>query len=632
MKKQFIQIPENVYHLSDYMEIQNQFPQGSFILDKTITGCGATTMFLADKVPTILCSPRVELMHCKANAPDFIGKVHEFRKFGDYDTPVIDLMDQTMNYINNCYPTPFSQAKTPKILVSYDSFKHVAQILAQNNILNSFRIVVDEAQTVFTDAAFKGEVEIEFLETLRNFRSVIYLSATPYIEDYLDQIDPFKNLPYVELVWPPSSVHPTNIDRKPYYQGSRNKTASRIIQKFKSDGYFEEKMVNGYLVRSTEAVFFMNNVKMIKDIVKANSLTPVNTNIICAQTDENEKLLKKIGFKIGHAPKMGEPHKTFTFVTKCAFEGVDFYSTCAYTYIFSDISLKNMAVDISLDLPQIMGRQRLGSNPFKYDATFFYNTTMGFTAFDEQTFRDQIQCKVNATNSLIGVYEKCNDNEKKELSRTYRSSQKLDSYTNNYVTVVDDTVNGCQRVVLNELVLCNEIRAWDVQQSQYTSGCQVMRSVDDATVPITANPDIDEFLNQFTGTFENRMNVYCDFLKRHPEYKDLIESLPQIPMQFKQYYNFPGPDTIQAQSYKEANIKSYVLDFNSKDTIKSKVEGSFTKGQFYSLKDVKAKLGEIYDDEGMNKTAKASDLERYFKCKKTKKSIDGSYENGYLIN
>lgn len=371
MKKQFIQIPENVYHLSDYMEIQNQFPQGSFILDKTITGCGATTMFLADKVPAILCSPRVELMHCKANAPDFIGKVHEFRKFGDYDTPVIDLMNQTMNYINNCYPTPFSQAKTPKILVSYDSFKHVAQILAQNNILNSFRIVVDEAQTVFTDAAFKGEVEIEFLETLRNFRSVIYLSATPYIEDYLDQIDPFKNLPYVELVWPPSSVHPTNIDRKPYYQGSRNKTTSRIIRKYMTEGFFEEKINKGQVVRSTEAVFFMNNVKMIKDIVKANSLTPVNTNIICAQTDENEKLLKKIGFKIGHAPKMGEPHKTFTFVTKCAFEGVDFYSTCAYTYIFSDISLKNMAVDISLDLPQIMGRQRLGSNPFKYDATFF---------------------------------------------------------------------------------------------------------------------------------------------------------------------------------------------------------------------------------------------------------------------
>ena len=101
-------------------------------------------------------------------------------------------------------------------------------------MLDWFRIVVDEAQTIFTDSSFKGEVEIEFLDTLMNFGKVIFLSATPYIEKYLDQIDVFKNLPYVELVWPPSSVHSTNIVRKPYYQGSPNKTAKQIIQKFNS--------------------------------------------------------------------------------------------------------------------------------------------------------------------------------------------------------------------------------------------------------------------------------------------------------------------------------------------------------------------------------------------------------------
>lgn len=631
MKKEYIHVPENVYHLSDFMEIQNQFPQGSFILDKTITGCGATTMFLADNVPTILCSPRVELMHCKANAPEFMGKVHEFRKFGDYSTPVIDLMNQLMRYVSSCNPTPFKPAMTPKILVSYDSFKHVAQILAKNNILGRFRIVVDEAQTIFTDAAFKGEVEIEFLETLMNFENVIFLSATPYIEDYLDQIDAFKNLPYVELVWPPSAVHPTNIERKPYYQGSRNKTANRIIRKFMTEGYFESKIVDGMTIYSTEAVFFMNNVKMIREIIKVNSLTPANTNIICAQTDENEKLLKKIKFQIGHAPKGGEVHKTFTFVTKCAFEGVDFYSTCAYTYIFSDISLKNMAIDISLDLPQIMGRQRLGCNPFRYDATFFYNTTMDFTDGDEQIFKDQIKDKVNSTNSLIGVYEKCNDAEKKELGRKYRSSQKVDSYMNDYVTVVDDAVNGCQRVVLNELVMFNEIRAWDVQQNQYTNGCQVMRSVNDATVPITDNPDIAAFLTQFNGTFEDRMKVYCDFLQQHPEHKALVESLPQIPIQFKQYYINPGPDIIRAQSYKEANVKSYVIANSFQNDIRSEIIGGFKKGEFYSLKDVKAKLGEIYSDNGINRTAKASDLENHLDCKPTKKIVDGKYENGYLI-
>ena len=198
MNKIEIFIPEGIFHLSDCKNIQSQFPQGSFILDKTITGCGATTMFLSDNIPTILCSARLELMHCKANAPEFFGKVHEFRKFGDYSSSVLTLENSMMDYVwSNAYP--FS-GNTPKILVSYDSFKHVAQALSDNNLLGSFRIVVDEAQTLFTDASFKGDVEIEFLENLMQNNNVIFLSATPYIENYLDQMDYFKNLPYIELV------------------------------------------------------------------------------------------------------------------------------------------------------------------------------------------------------------------------------------------------------------------------------------------------------------------------------------------------------------------------------------------------------------------------------------------------
>ena len=160
MNKKYINIPENIYHLADYTDLQRQFPKGSFILDKTVTGCGATTMFLSDATPTILCSARVELMHCKANAPEFKGKIHEFRQFHDYKTPVIELENQTVDYIYRC------QSITPKILVSYDSFKHVAQVLSEQGMLQKFRIVVDEAQTLFTDASFKGDVEIEFLENI----------------------------------------------------------------------------------------------------------------------------------------------------------------------------------------------------------------------------------------------------------------------------------------------------------------------------------------------------------------------------------------------------------------------------------------------------------------------------------
>ena len=52
-------------YLTQWPEIENLFPNGSFFLDKTMCGCGATTLFLLDLVPTILCSPRKILMYSK---------------------------------------------------------------------------------------------------------------------------------------------------------------------------------------------------------------------------------------------------------------------------------------------------------------------------------------------------------------------------------------------------------------------------------------------------------------------------------------------------------------------------------------------------------------------------------------
>ena len=630
MNKKEIYIPEGIFHLNDCPGLQSQFPQGSFILDKTVTGCGATTMFLSDDIPTILCSARLELMHCKANAPEFIGKVHEFRKFGDRSSSVLTLENEMMDYIIS-FP-PFGSPFAPKILVSYDSFKHVAQALAEKQQLGRFRIVVDEAQTLFTDASFKGDVEIEFLENLKYNNQVIFLSATPYIENYLDQMDFFKNLPYIELVWPPSSIHHTNIEKLPYYRKSPKATATQIIQEYIGKGYFKDKICNGQTVYSNEAVFYINDVGLIISIISENNLTPDNTNVICAVNDDNIKRLKKIGFEIGHAPKMGEPHKTYTFVTKCAFEGVDFYSPCAYTYIFSNINLDNLALDISLDLPQIMGRQRRGDNPFRYDATFYFKEFVDFNSENEKTFRSRICEKQKLSEGLIDTYNNCNEADVRfGLGDKYRTSQKIDKYSKDYVAVIDDKVNGTQRVVFNELAMFNEIRAWDIQKSQYIDGCQVMRSIEDATMSITENKVLESFLLAFNGTFEDKMRMYCVFLQAHPEYKEILEWLPQIQLEIKNYYNTIGPDMLHSMSYKEANIKQHLGYVDLQDSIRVTASSMFTKGQFYTLKQTKEMVQSIYDDYGLAKKAKATDLEELLDCSASKQTVDGHRENGYVI-
>lgn len=62
----------------------------------------------------------------------------------------------------------------------------------------------------------------------------------------------------------------------------------------------------------------------------------------------------------------------FTLCTRTVYLGADFYSTCARSFIFSDANIDCLSVDISLDLPQILGRQRLDCNPWKNCAELYY--------------------------------------------------------------------------------------------------------------------------------------------------------------------------------------------------------------------------------------------------------------------
>ena len=51
------------------------------------------------------------------------------------------------------------------------------------------------------------------------------------------------------------------------------------------------------------------------------------------------------------------------------------------------------------------------------------------------------------------------------------------------------------------------------------------------------------------------------------------------------------------------------------------------KSQFYALRDIKARLTSIYEEMGINKKAKASDIETLYKTHKTVRSG----VNGYMI-
>ena len=287
------------------------------------------------------------------------------------------LKEGLLDYLTNC---SFNK-KTPKILVTYDSFRLVKEILKEKNLFKCFYVVIDEFQSIFTDSRFKSTTEMEFINKLSDVQKVCYVSATPMIDKYLQELDLFKDLPYFELDWGYyDSTRITTPDLKIRVVSSIVSKAKEIIKTYK-DGEFESCIVGkdelGNLeeIKSKEAVFYVNSVSNITSIIKGAGLNPEECNILCARTSKNiRKLYKNLGskYKIGKVPLKGEPHKMFTFCTKTAYIGSDFYSDNASSYVFADPNIKSLALDISLDLPQIVGRQRNRENPFKNNIVIFY--------------------------------------------------------------------------------------------------------------------------------------------------------------------------------------------------------------------------------------------------------------------
>ena len=152
---------------------------------------------------------------------------------------------------------------------------------------------------------------------------------------------------------------------------------------------------------SKEAVIFLNSVKDIVKLIDMLKLNADECNIICA--GDNVDKVKKLGdgFTIGRIPSNKALNKKFTFCTSTVFCGVDFYSDNAATFIISDGYKENTTLDISLELPQIIGRQRNLDNVFRELPFLIYSENSPLSEDKIAEFENRIKEKQAITKKLI---------------------------------------------------------------------------------------------------------------------------------------------------------------------------------------------------------------------------------------
>ena len=668
MIRKKIVVPSGIRYISDWSEFNfNKFP-GKCIINKQLPGCGFTEYCIRGPENIILCSPRKMLLKNKKDQHEFdvYLVVNEMDKESNIDKDLskidknisIDL-NLEIDYIsdNNSeiykrlyreideYCTSRSINGLPcKILVTYDSYRIVKDILEKLNRFQYFYTIVDEFQSILHDSRFKSDTELGFLEYLKQSPTAYFVSATPMMDEYLEMLDEFKDLPYFELDWyteDPSRVIKPDLDV--FVMRTVGEKASEIIKKYLNND-FESIVVlrNGVPTRvvSDEAVLYVNSVNHITSIIKKNNLTPEQCNILCLDTEDNlKKIQRRLGksFKIGDVPLEDEKPKMFTFCTRTVYLGADFYSKCARSFIFSDSNIDSLAVDISEDLPQILGRQRLLENPWSNSATFYYRSIADYRRMSGEDFQKIIESKKKSTENLLLAYNTTLNAVKFDLAKNYQKVAKSYNYKDDYVSVNKiHTSDGniILKPVPNNLVLVNEIRAFKIQQIDYKDRFTVFSTVlNTLTRDDIVNQEVSEFLGIYIGltTIYDKLKLLCEYGLSQDAINIVLGQISDSD-EIKSYYITLGPQRLKGMGYHITKIKKAlgIVTF-SDELLDATIYNEFKVGDKITLSGIKDRLGYLYKSISYDKTPKATDLENYFEVKKCTINLPGKRVNGLEI-
>lgn len=167
--------------------------------------------------------------------------------------------------------------------------------------------------------------------------------------------------------------------------------------------------------------------------------------------------------------------------------------------------------------------------------------------------------------------------------------------------------------------------------------------------------NIKKFLEEFDKLpdFNRKMKAVCenDFKEN-----ERLAILNQIPLTYKKYYIVLGPGRCKAHGYNVTDIRKEFEDVINgvvrekvkkerkerekkekekeeidKEALLNNIYNTFQVGEFYSNKDVKKLLGEIYSNHSYKVSSKASELDKYFKVVRARKSIEGKQIEGVRI-
>lgn len=578
---ELIHVPEGETHLNQRWI--KEIPVNC-IFDKAVTGCGATTLAIQQAGHTILAMPYVSLIKNKKQQ-------HRDTVLGIYEgVTEADILA----YINT--------RPTHKIAVTYDSVPRVASILQRNgiNTYKDYFLLIDEWQVLVNSYDFKYDAIRALLEEAKKFKRVTYMSATPIKHHY--RLEELKGMKEVQLIWP-------NRHRIPIETYSVNKPVDCVAGLCMSyDNLKSDEGENWH--------FFVNSVDLISKAIRKAELKPEQVRVVCSQSRENVRKNKE---KLGAAypiAELSDPVKRFNFYTSTCFEGCDIYDEKGVTFIINDGVVQHTLLDVATLITQIAGRIR-NSEYNKKGIIQIFSTTKSREELSVEEYERFLEKVYQESKSYVSRMNEKNDREDIEKLECKERYTRIE--------------NG--QFVIDRNLFTSDVFAYELRNFTYRSYWALAANLTDSNFEITNSGWFRFGTIPFEAvpqkSFKEAFIEYCQFkssneVLSHSRFQEIANIERTKPL-IKEAYLKLGAQEVERFGYNTTKIlRELNKRIDAPLTVKliKLVKQSIPYCIHRPDAEIKTILQNIYNELGIKRTAKATDLEEWFETKRTTPKIE----------
>lgn len=532
-------------------QVMSKVPSG--YIDKTICGCGLTTVALENPNDTIIAVPTIFLATNKSEQyPN--GRVN-YRVLAVYG-------DTTREEIND-YVFQCSRESLPlKFIVVYDSLYKV------RHLLDMCDFIIDESNEILkvTKQAQRSQAVYDMLSLAEEYKDrVSFISATPiplkYLPEWISEIDQIK------IEWSGTTMSQPILAERTYpYKSLREE----FLVPLRDNG---EILVGDSKIK--KVMVFLNSVSQILKTIKECKLDKKECGIICGDSLKNDANISGIKrYTSGSTPK-------YLFITSSGFAGIDIVDKEAIPIVVSHIGKSYTMVDMLTDLKQAVSRQRDKSNPHYGKYIYIYNKSV-FALSEKELLKQIDDIRLKLERYITPTNEAVLAGERLMIDREFKDYTIRDDKGLFYI---NENVFNADRYFIMET------------RKQYKKGFQIQNVLGESTVlePVVLPKEgsFSEMVDLFRKR-KNKAKMNWGVYSTKSEWIDLIEDCYRA---YGKVWKNP--------TYCKEMIRA---KHSASDRLFAEIRARFKVGKKYTLMEAKTILGKIYKKHNLKRKPKHTDL------------------------